>query len=531
MTKALFKKQMMDVFSWVYRSRKSGKNRSGKGLVSYILLYLIIFGFLGTVFFKLADMLCAPLTAVGLGWLFFALMGLIAVALGVFGSVFNTYSTLYLAKDNGLLLSMPIPPAKILTVRLAGVFAMGLLYELIVMIPTLIVYFINGAASPSGAVFALLIPLVLSFFVLSLSCLLGWVVALVSGRLKKKNLVVVFLSLVFIAAYYYFYAKAYSLLQSILADPQAVGDSIRSVLYPFYHMGLAAEGSALSMLVFTAIVAALFGLVYLALSRSFLKLATASRGTAKVKYREKAAKAAGAGSALLRKELRRFLGSPTYMLNCGLGIVIMLIAAAALLIRGNPVAEFISQVFGSGELPALLAAAALCLLATMNDIAAPSVSLEGKSLWLVQVLPVSSWQVLKAKLKLHLLLTLIPALILAVSVDIVLKPPLAFTILLPVVTALFVLLMALVGLTLGLKMPNLKWTDETVPVKQSMSVMLALFGGWVLVLALGGLYFAVSGFISPLAYLICVCVLLAASSAALLLWLKTGGAKIFDALS
>ena len=37
-----------------------------------------------------------------------ALMGLLAVFLGAFGSVFNTYSGLYLAKDNDLLLSMPM---------------------------------------------------------------------------------------------------------------------------------------------------------------------------------------------------------------------------------------------------------------------------------------------------------------------------------------------------------------------------------------------------------------------------------------
>ena len=136
MTKALFKKQMMEVFSWVYRNKKSGKNRSRQGLAAYILLYLFIFAFLGSVFYKVADMLCAPLAGAGLGWLYFALMGLIAVALGVFGSVFSTYSSLYMAKDNDFLLSMPIPAPKILLIRLAGVFAMGLLYELIVMIPT-----------------------------------------------------------------------------------------------------------------------------------------------------------------------------------------------------------------------------------------------------------------------------------------------------------------------------------------------------------------------------------------------------------
>ena len=42
------------------------------------------------------------------------------------------------------------------------------------------------------------------------------------------------------------------------------------------------------------------------------------------------------------------------------------------------------------------------------------------------------------------------------------------------VTALsYALLMALLGLFLGLKMPNLSWTNEVVPIKQSACVALS----------------------------------------------------------
>ena len=71
-------------------------------------------------------------------------MGLLALFMGVFGSVFNTYASLYQAKDNDLLLSMPIPSGKILLVRLSGVYAMGLMYEVSVMIPTLVVWFMTA---------------------------------------------------------------------------------------------------------------------------------------------------------------------------------------------------------------------------------------------------------------------------------------------------------------------------------------------------------------------------------------------------
>ena len=115
------------------------------------------------------------------------------------------------------------------------------------------------------------------------------------------------------------------------------------------------------------------------------------------------------------------------------------------------------------------AAGVICLLAAMNDITAPSVSLEGKKLWLVQVCPVSGRQILIAKLKLHLLLTLIPAGILTVAAGWVLKPGTAFAVLIPSTVLLFVLFMASMGLLIGLKMPNLNWLP--MPDKPTITAM------------------------------------------------------------
>jgi len=530
MTKALFKKQMMEVFSWLYKDKKSGKLRTAKGIAGYVLLYLIIFGFLGAIFYVVADGLCEPLVTMGMGWLYWCLMGLISIFLGVFGSVFNTYASLYQAKDNDMLLSMPIQTVRILLVRLSGVYAMGLMYELIAMIPTVIVWFLKAPFSGSGTVCVLLIPVVLSVLILTLSAILGWAVALIAGKLKHKNIVIVIVSLVFIAGYYYLWGQAYSMLQSLLLNAERIGGKMKTALYPLYHMGLAAEGKPLSMLIFTAIIGALFVMVYVVLSRSFLKLATTNRGAAKAVYKEQKTKTRSVGSALLQKELRRFLGSSNYMLNCGLGIILMPIGAIALVWKADMIQEMLAAVPIERAVLFLGAAGAVCLLTAMNDITAPSVSLEGKNLWLAQVLPVSGRQVLMAKLKLHLLLTLIPAAVLTVAAGWVLKPGTAFAILIPLAVLLFVLFMASMGLLIGLKMPNLDWSSEVVPIKQSLGVMLALFGGWAVIVAFTGLYVLMDSILKPLAYLLLVCIVLLAGCGVLLRWLMTKGAEIFEAL-
>ena len=78
-------------------------------------------GVLGGMFALLSCALCGAFVG-SRAWAgcISALMGLLAILLGAFGSVFNTYSGLYLSKDNDLLLSMPIPVRSIMAVPAAG---------------------------------------------------------------------------------------------------------------------------------------------------------------------------------------------------------------------------------------------------------------------------------------------------------------------------------------------------------------------------------------------------------------------------
>ena len=103
-------------------------------------------------------------------------------------------------------------------------------------------------------------------------------------------------------------------------------------------------------------------------------------------------------------------------------------------------------------------------------------------------------------------------------------------VLIPLTAVLFVFLMAMWGLFLNLKAPNLNWTSEVVPIKQSLSVTLTLFGGWGIVMILGGVYFLVMKWLIPAVFLMCTDVLMLAANAVLFRWLKTGGSRRFEQL-
>lgn len=527
MLKTLMKKQLMEVNVWLLVDKKRGTRRSKGGIVGYLLLYLVLFAFLGGCVYFLASALCPPLHGMGLDWLYFAMMGLLALLLGLFGSVFTTSETLYQAKDNTLLFSLPIPPRHILVARLSGIWLWNTIYTALVLVPALICYWVNCAVTVGTVVCGLAVLVLLSLLVLALSCALGWVVARLTAKLKRKSFFTVLLSLLFLAAYYLFYFKINEILQGILLHAEEVG-SVMAKIFPFYWLGRACAGSGISLLAFAALVGALLVIVLVVISRSLLRLATASPAAVRKAYRRGAMKTASPDAALLRRELRRLTSSATYMMNCAFGTLLLPVVGVILLVKSEilrQLAVLLPDGYG-----ALIAAAVVCFLTSMNTLSAVSVSLEGRQLWLAQSLPVQPWQVLRAKLRLHLLLTQPSAVICAVCISVALgldALPFALTV---AASLLFVLLSAAFGLWLNLKLPNLTWTNETVPVKQSASVFFALFGGWVFVVALGALCFAVRSVLGGVAYLSVCALLFAALSALLLFRLKQAGARRFASL-
>ena len=140
MLKILLKKQLAEVFRSYFYNAKKNKMRSKWGIAAWVVFFvLVMVGMLGGIFTFFALTMCSPLNEVGMGWMYYLLMGLIAVVLGAFGSIFNTYSGLYLAKDNDLLLSLPIPVRTIMAARLTNVYLLGAMYTATVLIPALIV--------------------------------------------------------------------------------------------------------------------------------------------------------------------------------------------------------------------------------------------------------------------------------------------------------------------------------------------------------------------------------------------------------
>ena len=530
MVKILLKKQFTEIFRAYFYDAKKNKARSKAAVTGYIVLFVFLMvGILGGMFTYLSIALCKPLSAAGLGWLYFAIMGIISILLGAFGSVFNTYSGLYLAKDNDLLLSMPIPVGTIMVSRLLGVYLMGLMYSGVVLIPAAAVYIITASHSLPAVIGCILLVLLISVFVLTLSSALGWVVAKISLKLKNKSFITVIVSLLFFGAYYFVSFKAQDIISNLIMNAAKYGDRIKGSAYPIYLFGRVGTGDFAAMLIVAAVVLLLFALMWALISRSFLKIATATGKTAKKKYRETVARKKSVQSALLHKEFTRFTSSPNYMLNCGLGILLLPVLGVVLLIKGNTLMPVMNELFGKNSGSAvILLFTAVCAAVSMNDMATPSISLEGKSLWLAQSLPINPFDVLTAKLNMQLILTGVPVIFCMLCAAFMFTPLQFVTAFVSVLT--FVLLLALFDLFIGLKMPNLNWTSEITPIKQSGGIMIAMFGGFIYAGVYCALFFMVGHKIGAVPFLLAVGVVNIILSLLLYFWLKKKGCAAFSSL-
>ena len=359
---------------------------------------------------------------------------------------------------------------------------------------------------------------------LTLSSALGWVVAKISLKLKNKSFITVIVSLLFFGAYYFVCFKAQDIISDLIVNAAKYGDKIKGSAYPIYLFGRVGTGDFIAMIIVSAVVLLLFALMWALISRSFLKIATATGKTAKKKYRETAARKKSVQSALLHKEFSRFVSSPNYMLNCGLGILLLPVLGVALLIKGNTLMLVMNELFGKNSGSAvILLFTAVCAAASMNDMAAPSISLEGKSLWTLQSLPVKPLDVLRAKLNMQLILTGAPVIFCMLCAAFMFTP-LQFAA--AFVSALtFVLLLALFDLFVGLKMPNLNWTSEITPIKQSGGVMIAMFGGFIYVGIYCALFFTVGHKIGAVPFLLAVGAVNLILSVLIYSWLKKKGCK------
>lgn len=510
----------------------SGKKRTASQKMLMVLLVAFIAVSLlfsmGMTFFSLAPMLISA----GLDILYFGLTAVAAFAASVMGTLFTAAKQLFESKDNELLLAMPIPPRHILFSRIFVLLVMEYLFTLLIMLPASVAYFAVKPPTANSIICIVGCFLLLPLLAITVVSLFGWLVSYISSKVRNKNLMTYVMTAVFMILYFYFYNMMMGGFMELVEKGESLQQSLQTALPPFYSFGAAAADGSFAQLGLLALWCILpFAAVCALLSANFIKISTANRGMKKKAYVRRELKAGSLMGAALRKELSTFFSIPIYVMNCGLGSIFLLIGTVLVAIKGPSLLQEMfegSPMLTNTDMVLGLAALMIGFCTLMDCSAGCSISVEGKNLWVVKSLPIPTQMLLGSKILTNVIIAMPAALIAAVVCCIVMNTsPLGWAALLslaiayPVFTAFF-------GLFANLKFPKFNWTNVAVVVKQSASMMVAIFGGMA-VLGIGVLLYMTLASGMPIALFLLACsgamLLLSALMAA---YIFTRGKKLFE---
>ena len=444
-------------------------------LAAYVVVCLI--GSVAVMFSPLAEAFGA---LPGLEWLYFALAGILVFMLTFVGSMFSTQNLIFKAKDNELLLSMPVPTHYILASRVASLFVLDLFYAAVMAIPMIGVYIYHHGFSLPLLAFYIIGILLIIVFSSAVTAFCGWAIALISTKFKNTNLIQIVLSVGFFVAYMFFAMNMQEYLEKLLKNGETVAAAIKKAMPLFYWFGKAcvnSELSSIALLAVTAIVPFILGC--LLISKSFIRIATTKKSANKKKYVAKELSASSAKVALLKKEFARFFSMPMYILNSATGGLMLVLFAVVMTVKGDEMGLdmlFIASPEAANLMP-LIIAAVIGFCSAMCSPAASSISLEGSKINVLRSMPVNSDDFYFAKYAVNFTVGFVPMTAAFVFIAISFKLEALTLIALYASAICFLALTSFINLTANLLMPKFSWQNEMVVIKQSGSVLVAMLTG------------------------------------------------------
>lgn len=534
----LTKIRLLEMFNSLVSKMNKKKNVPDKPVVAskivMIVLAVIFILLMLFSFFSVFASFALITSEFNCNELFFVIVGLASLCFSIMGSVLASQSYLFEAKDNELLLSMPIPPMAILISRVTSLYILNFIYSLIITLPATLAYGLIIGYSVTGFIFNLISIIIIPMFTTALCCILGWLLWVITTRLPFKNLITVLLSIGMMAVIMLVTSFAEPIMKSVIDNFEQCMELIRTYLAPLYWYSMAVYNSdILSLILLIALCIASITVVFLVISKFYTKIISTKTTTKRKKYVAKPMEQSSVLVALAKKELSTILCKPMYFINCGMGTILGIIFGIALLFNGNEFSATISQEPSLARITGFGLVVAMSMLCVLNETSAPSISLESKTLWILKTIPVDYMDIFMAKALMSPVISLPAIIFFAISSAIVLPVTVVdiiFMIVLPIMCAM---LSGFLGVFINLKFPRFDYTSEIAVVKQSLSVFLTM----IISLFVAFIPFVIAFFIALfskganilLPYAVCT-IYFAVVLVGLYILLRTNGKKTFTQL-
>lgn len=427
------------------------------------------------------------------------------------------------SSDSDLLLSLPIKKVYIILAKTIGYYAFDFAFMLILFTPFLINYLILIGFNATILLGGILITFLLPLLSVGISYVLSFIFNRIFNKFKSANLlksIVLILIFTLILILLLFKTSSYNPEKMVDMEAFFADRFFANLLLQFMFT---LQPLKLLYILLITILPFVLGVVCYTFTygKSFSQYHSKNTNL-------KFGKNKGSLNLLLKKELSFYVATPGYILNTIIGPVLALTLSLYLCFAGlNELNNLFGGFLSTNNLPLMLSILFCGLVATAN-ISASSISLEGKSFWILKSSPIKENELFLSKALTHIIIIAPFMLLSSIVTTIVFQ----FSLLqfLQIILPCLILTAALAfgGIYFNLKLPNFNWEDPTKVVKQGLPVLLSMVLSFVLtvipiflLIAFGDALAQAFLFIIPIAVYVVVLVLFA-------LLLFTKGKKIFN---
>ena len=440
-----------------------------------------------------ANIIMEPLVKIHLEFVLLTLFVFLTAILTLVEGIYKSSSLLFNCKDDNLLLSLPIKKSTVLFVRVFKFYVFEVLYNSLFLIPAIVVYLRYVNVGVSYYIVSLLALILLPIIPIVISCIIGGIISVSSSKFRFKNLVQILITTLFLLLIMYASFNLERIIMNIAEKATGINDFITRIYYPAgAYIKLITDFKISDLLLFIIIHIAIFVFAIMLLSTVYFKINSRTKAVKtslrKGKYRIKKNKPM---IALIKKEFKKFVDSPVFIINAGFGLVLFVVACIAITIKFD---KFVNTLINQGILitmeqvkmyfPVILFGL-ICFTSLLTSITSSMISLEGKSFNILKSLPIKPEKIILSKI-LTAVLIMIPFMLIGDIVFFIkFKLSILEMILIIISTIIMPLVSETIGILINLKYPKMDAENDTEVVKQSMSSGIAVFIGFVLMALTG----------------------------------------------
>ena len=391
------------------------KTRNVKALLTNLALRLLVFiGIVVGVYYLCGSMFTLLSLKVKAPFLTLALVGCQAVSF-VFG-IANIISTLYMSKDNELLMVLPISFNEIFISKVLVLYVSELIFSLSYLFPIFVSLGLLGSLGVTYYLTVLLLMPILPIFPIALASILSIPVMLLVRFLKKHLALSVTVLLTLVVGVFVGYMEivtnmsgAFNIAEKQIESSLKINQSITKLgasIWGYFHIAESLFDMSLfyRALIFLAGSLILFCVCFLLIRPFYFRIATmTTENTSREKRRVKKFKKYTPFQSLLLNEIRSVFRSPGYLFQYFLFPLLMP------LIVYTYDKLLVSIVVNQAGKNMIVGAHVLVLsiIALMsNTISSTAISREGGTFYIAKCTPVSFYEQVKAKIAFNAIFTI-----------------------------------------------------------------------------------------------------------------------------